>query len=329
MLNEFLEFKVYVTSPKSQKPRVQPNMLTDYFSDENYLIGIEEIMTVIARGYIFSEDRNIYDESGKVDEKVINDTIELLHRWTGFLDSDMRKRTNNTNLDKWMKKYSVVDGWLKKYWLYWLGVKSENLSSNKKAQKWEQLEDKWNERLNSPMDYSVNKITYMNVIANALEKGPLRSRYFAFKKNEDQVGKSIIETDEDRFKYLMYKSGAHDTTYMKVMKLICTYLIFREFYPKGQTQVWVKSSELSRWYGLDDGKNGGDSWYPDGVECNEKPIYTINKLKGNQTKLGVDSEYLKKFDYRLIECDEVDKYRDEYWIFEDLGHGLENCWETK
>lgn len=329
MLNEYIEFKDYVTYPKSSKPRVQPYMLTDHFSEKNYLIGIEEIMTVVARGYIFSEDRQLYDESGRFDGKIFNDTIELLHRWTGFSDTDMRKRTNNSELDKWMKLHSVEDSWLKKYWIYWLGVKDKKISSEKKIQKWEQLEVEWNGKLNSPMDYRANKITYNNVIANALEKGPLKNRYFAMKKNVEHIGKNINVSDKERFKHFLYKSGAHDTTYNKVLKLICTYLLFLEFYPRGQHQVWVKSSELSRWYGLDEGKNGGDSWYPDNMEWNNREIYITNKVKGNLIKLMVDSEYLKTFDFRIIECEDASKYKDEYWVLEDCGHGLEECWIIK
>ena len=329
MLNEYLEFNAYAASPKSSMPRVQPYMLTDYFSDKNYLIGIEEIMTVIARGYIFSDERPVYDETGRIGEKVLNDTIELLHRWTGFSDIDLRKRTDNPELDKWMIAHSVEDAWLKKYWIYWLGVKDKKISSEKKTLKWEQLEKEWNKKLNSPMDYRANKITYNNVIANALEKGPLRKRYFAVKKSVEPVGKDIKENNKERFKYLMYKSGAHDTTYNKVLKIICTYLLFLEFYPKGQKQVWVKSSELSRWYVLDEGKNGGDSWYPDGIEWNKKPIYVTNRLKSNLTKVIVDSEYLETFDFCIIESEDICKYKDEYWVLEDLGHGLDNCWLIK
>ena len=301
-------------------------MLTDDFSDGKCLIGIEEIMTVIARGYIFSEGRLLYDDLGKINEKIIYDTIELLHRWTGFADIEIRKRTDNSELDKWMKRHSVVDSWLKKYWKYWLGLKDKKISSSDKELKWELLEKEWNEKLNSPMDYQANKITYNNIIANALEKGPLRNRYFAMKKSQEHIGKNVILSDKERFKHFLYKSGAHDTTYNKVLKIICTYLLFLERYPKGQKQVWVKSSELSRWYGLDDGGNG---WYPDDIEWKQKPIYITNMIRNNLTKLMVDPEYLETFDFRIIERDEISKYRNEYWILEDCGHGLKECWLVK
>ena len=82
MLNELLEFKAYVTDPESETPRVQPYLLTDYFDESANLIGIEHIMTMIARAFIFSDKKTVLDEV--ISQEVVDDTIELLHRWTGF-----------------------------------------------------------------------------------------------------------------------------------------------------------------------------------------------------------------------------------------------------
>ena len=332
MLNEFLEFKAYVTEPQSKTPRVQPNFFTDFFCDQNNLIGIEEIMTVIARGFIYSKDKYVYDEFDRVDEKTVDDAMELLHRWTGFSDYENRKRTDNSDLDKWMKKNSVVDGWLKIYWLFWFDAKKgkdKKLSEEEKNKEWNKLEKKWNKRFNSPMDYYAGRITYKNVIANALEKGPLRNRYLVVKKSTDQVGKKVKKSDDEKFKYLIDRFGQQITTDMKIMKIICAYLIFREFHPKGQKEVWIKSSELSRWYALDDGKKGSAKWYPECAIWNEKPIYVLNKVKGNHTKLIVDSEYLKTFDIRIVDSKDAYQYKDTHWVLEDLGHGLKECWNIK
>lgn len=53
MLNEILEFEAYVKSPESEKPRIQPKLLTNNFNEDGNLFGIERILIVIARGYIF------------------------------------------------------------------------------------------------------------------------------------------------------------------------------------------------------------------------------------------------------------------------------------
>ena len=93
MLNEFREFEAYVENPQSLTPRVMPYMLTEHFSEKHpYLNGLEEIMTVIARGYLFSEGHQVYDIENRINEKLIEETKELLHRWTGFSDTKYRKR---------------------------------------------------------------------------------------------------------------------------------------------------------------------------------------------------------------------------------------------
>lgn len=44
MLNEMLEFEAYVKSPESEKPRIQPKLLTNNFSEDGNLFGIERIL---------------------------------------------------------------------------------------------------------------------------------------------------------------------------------------------------------------------------------------------------------------------------------------------
>lgn len=338
MLNEFREFEAYVTDPKSLTPRVMPYMLTDYFKEEgNYLIGIEEIMTIIARGYLFSNNHQIYNQSGQINEKIIDDTIELLHRWTGFSDMKDRKRTKNTQLDKWMKLHSVEDSWLKKYWMFQFRnyeVKknskiTKKVLSEKVEEGWNNLEKKWNYSLNSPMDYSAVKITYKNVIANALEKGPLRNRYLVVKKSEEQVGKKVKKDDNKRFKYLTDKSGRQETSNMKIMKVIATYLINKENHPVGQNEIWIKSGDLSRWYAQDDSNNGLKSWYPKNVTWKGEDVYTFKRLQGKYTKVIINQEYLREYDFHIIDSEDAELYKGTHWILEDCGHGLKDCWDIK
>ena len=332
MLNEFLEFEAYVTNPESESPRVQPFMLTEHFDEENYLNGIEEIMTVIARAYLYSDNRKIYDKSGRVNEKLIHDAIELLHRWTGFSDSDIRKQSKNSKLDKWMQENSFVDGWLKMYWMFQFGnkiVKKNPKLKEEKEKRWKQLEKKWNERFNSPMDYQAGRITYKNVIANALELGPLRNRYLVVKKGSEQLGQKVKANDDKRFKYLSDKSRRQTATDMKFMKVIATYLIHQEQHPIGQKEVWIKNSDLSRWDALDDSNNGSVTWYPEDVLWNGIPIYTRSSLRGSCIKVKVNPDYLQKFDFHIIEPENVEQYKNTHWVLEDLGHGLKDCWGIK
>ena len=326
MLNEFLEFKSYVTNPESPTPRVQPYLLTDHFSESADLIGIEHIMTVIARAFLFSEEKVVQEEL--VSQQVIEDTIELLHRWTGFSDIENRKRTSNERVDEWMKSHSVTDGWLKKYWMF--QVKNGETVNRKRATEqnlWESVEKEWNKKLNSECDFMVKKITYKNIIANALEIGPLQNQYFIVKRDSTPRDKPV--KSNQRFKYLSDKSSRQESSDMKIMKIIAAYLLHLKYHPEGQKEVWITNGELANWYGLDDGNNGTETFYPKNVFWKEKPIYTLHSLKGNYTKVVVDQEYLNEFDFKIIDIDDADKYKETHWVLEDLGHKLEGCWGIK
>lgn len=54
MLNEKAEFEAYITNPESSSPRIQPKLLTGNFSTDCGLYGIEQILVVLARGYILT-----------------------------------------------------------------------------------------------------------------------------------------------------------------------------------------------------------------------------------------------------------------------------------
>lgn len=352
MLNEYLEFEAYVTNPTSEEPRIQAYLLTDHFNEAAYLIGIEHVMTTIARAFIFEERNHIQEEL--ISTELVNDTIELIHRWTGFSDFDNRKRTDNPGIEEWMKKYPDADGWLKKYWKFQYQYKEITKRENKvkKANKnkkegekleevkpledkflekmeelWNVLEKKWNERLNCGLDYYATMITYNNIIANALEIGPLQNRYFVVKK--DWKSKDEPVEENKRFKYLSDKSRRQESSDMKIMKIIAAYLVRLQIHPDEQNEVWLRNGDLGNWYGVDDGKNGSKTYYPNDVTWKGKPIYTRYNLRGSFTKVSVDADYLKEFDFKIIDAEDADKYKDTHWVLEDLGQKLIGCWGTK
>lgn len=320
MLNEYKEFESYVSNPTSKNPRIQPKLFTGLFDDECYLIGIEQIMTVIARNYIFSNK----DEKTKdfVDEQTRNEAIEILHRWTGFSDIEERSRTENVILDKWMKDNSVCDGWLKDYWMFQFDeVKAKKKSRLSKEELWDILEEKWNRRLNLPLDYMTDKATYNNIIANALELGPLKNRCLIVKKDNHQVKKK-----KDMFKYLFDASSRQVTSDMKIIKLIAVVLVKRINCQVGQKEVQINNSELANWFAMDDSNNGHNAWYQKDAYWNNKYIYTRRKLVRNTIKVSISEEYLQEWDYRIIDIEDVAKYKETHWVLEDNGHGLKECW---
>ena len=79
MLNEILEFKAYVEDPESDRPRIQPKMLTENYESDD-LNGIGGILVILARGFIFGfeTEQKVYNEEGLVHENILNDTKYIL-----------------------------------------------------------------------------------------------------------------------------------------------------------------------------------------------------------------------------------------------------------
>ena len=110
MLNEQLELEMYVTAPESEHPRIQPNVLIGKFSKEGALYGLESILTVIARGFLFGTDSGSF----AYDEARIHAAIRVLDRWCGF-SSDEEKEADGklSDVQEWFRRYPDADSWLK------------------------------------------------------------------------------------------------------------------------------------------------------------------------------------------------------------------------
>lgn len=127
MLNEILEFEAYVKAPESEKPRIQPKLLTNNFSEDGNLFGIERILIVIARGYIFSKchQNEIYNSDGMVNNELLNDTRVILQRWCGFDFDESGLQIDRQSISNWFEKYPEADGWLKQYWMFHCAKKTK------------------------------------------------------------------------------------------------------------------------------------------------------------------------------------------------------------
>jgi len=317
MLNEFLEFQAYVKEPRSEKPRIQPKYFTGSFSENGELNGLEQILTVIARGVLFPCDgQKDNAQANDTKEGRIEDTIEILRRWCGFDDIESGER-EDAFVRKWFMDYPEAEGWLHTYWNYHFDKCKK--SPKAKDELWKNAK-KRKEVLEGTHDYMWNKISYKNVIANALELGPLRERYLVLKKDKNQ--NKVKEKKIFEYLYQMREGSSkkQEKTQHRFLKQIAAYLILQEQHPKGQEEVFLRKGPLLGWYGKDDPNGEKSSWCIEDMWWNDKPIFSI-KGSGSYIKLIVDLEYLRTFDFRIIKPDEIEKYRKDYWILKDCGHG--------
>lgn len=76
MLNEILEFEAYVKSPESEKPRIQPKLLTNNFNEDGNLFGIERILIVIVK-WAIENIRDIEVETETIRDRIRNEIESL------------------------------------------------------------------------------------------------------------------------------------------------------------------------------------------------------------------------------------------------------------
>ena len=325
MINELKEFNSYITIPTSETPRLQPKMLTDNFGNTGALYGLEHFLTIITRGFIFGNfiDVDKTSADGMISDNLIATVSNILFRWLGF------ECTNDyigdvDAINRWNKKYPQADGWLKAYY-------EKHCTKRDKSKRWTKIEDKWTESLQG-FDYRLSVVSINNIIANALELGPLKEQCMVIKKDSVSVKSTKLK---DRFRYLFcldeskQASNPQEKTVERFLKNIAAYLYLKENHPVGQKFVLLDRIQLLCWYGLDDNKNEADSWYFKRFlfdKCDSKvPIMTaMSGDRGwNFIKLMIDNDFIAKYDIKLINADEIESVdKEKYWIIKDNGHGV-------
>ena len=325
MLNEILEFESYITSTTSDTPRLQPKMLTGDFGSTGNLYGIEHLLTIIARGFIFGDfyDADKVSDDGMISDDFIVTVANILYSWLGF-ECAKDYVGDEDAINKWNEKYPQADGWLKNYYM-------KHCPKKDKEKRWVKIEEERSKYLMGE-DYRLSVVSINNIIANALELGPLKEQCMIIKKDSVSVKSKKLK---DRFQYLFCldesKKAANpqEKTVERFLKNIAAYLYLKDNHPKGQKFVLLDRIQLLCWYGLDDNKNEADSWYFKRFlfdKCDSKvPIMTaMSGDRGwNFIKLMIDNDFIAKYDIKLIDADEIESVdKEKYWIIKDNGHGV-------
>ena len=325
MLNEILEFKSYITAPTSDTPRLQPKMLTDDFGSTGILYGLEHLLTIIARGFIFGDfyDADKVSDDGMISNNLIVTVDNILFSWLGF-ECAQDYVGDADAINKWNKKYPQADGWLKKYYM-------KHCTKKDAVKRWVKIEEERSKYLMGE-DYRLSVVSINNIIANALELGPLKEQCMIIKKDSVSV-KSV--KFKDRFQYLFCldenKKAANpqEKTVERFLKNIAAYLYLKDNHPKGQKFVLLDRIQLLCWYGLDDNKNEADSWYFKRFlfDKGDSKLPIMTAMSGdrgwNFIKLIIDNDFIAKYDIKLIDADEIESVdKEKYWIIKDNGHGV-------
>ncbi len=325
MINELKEFEAYITSGAFDTPRLQPKMLTDDFGSTGNLYGLEHILTIIARGFIFGDfyDADKVSDDGMISDDFIVTVANILYSWLGF-ECAKDYVGDEDAINKWNEKYPQADGWLKKYYM-------KHCTKKDAVKRWVKIEEERSKYLMGE-DYRLSVVSINNIIANALELGPLKEQCMIIKKDSVSVKSKKLK---DRFQYLFCldesKKAANpqEKTVERFLKNIAAYLYLKDNHQDGQKFVLLDRIQLLCWYGLDDNKNEADSWYFKRFlfdkRNSKEPIMTaMSGDRGwNFIKLMIDNDFIAKYDIKLIDADEIESVdKEKYWIIKDNGHGV-------
>ena len=325
MINEIQEFKSYIEAPTSTSPRLQPKMLTDDFGSTGNLYGLEHVLTIIVRGFIFGDFIDVdktYDD-GMISENLIATVENILFSWLGYKCA--KEFAGDVDvINKWNSKYPQAAGWLKHYYV-------KHCPKKDKEKRWAKIEEERTKYLLGG-DYRLGAVSINNIISNALELGPLKEQCVVIKKDSVFVKSSKFK---DRFQYLFCldenKNAANpqEKTVDRFLKNIAAYMYLKENHPEGQKFVLLDRIQLLCWYGLDDNKNEADSWYFkrflfDKGNSKEPIMTAMSGDRGwNFIKLMIDNDFIAKYDIRLIDAAAIDSIdKDKYFIIKDNGHGV-------
>ncbi len=343
MLDEILELDAYVSEPESLCPRLQPKLLTDDFSSVPKLRGLNQILTLIARDFLFSSyAETVFFNDGLISDEGIMAAKILLNRWCGF---DIKKDTEDKQkavsfasetVDRWFEIHPEADHFLKRFWQFHF---CEHMERNKKEYTgyneteknkradlaWKECESGYYLRYNSASAYGAESITYENVIADALNTGRLRTRYCAIKMPEGKRPvRDISELYDQIFECV---KGTNKNIKLRMLKNIIAFRLWQQDHPGGQKEVLLQKLRLFGWYGRDDTDGKREAWYSDRIRWDGRPVMYCTGDGSDFVKFGIDGIYLDRFGFTLIDEDEIDGYRDDHWILKDRGHGKDNLLE--
>lgn len=324
MLNELLEVKEYLVDPKSDKPRLQPRVLTQGFKikseEPTYNIYmLDQVLMVILRDFLFAEERkDLFFANGMITEEAVDSAIQVLNLWCGFGLPEGQPELTQTR--KWLDDYPDANGWLKKYLIHHYAV-IKKVTEKKAEEEWTKRAELWGKKYNSNMDYTTESVTFQNMIAGAISKGPLCERYLIVEKKQT---KEAVKTIEDLYGSIFPHPGApqrNKDINLWMVRNIAAFLIWQGEHPGRQNAVLLQRLRLLGWYGLDEGSGKAEKWwFFDSFHWDERPI--ISRLEGTDfAKIEIDTAYLEHFGFRLIRPEEEGNYMDDYWILKDEGHG--------
>ena len=169
---------------------------------------------------------------------------------------------------------------------------------------WDQIVSKksknWECRLfyGTPKDANTFKaLNYEKVIASAINLGRLNTFYLLVKNN---FANELEMTKKTGTKFHPYSTVKHAEEIDILLKYIGVYLIEKR-YTKKQRNIVFNKSDFSLWIDFDFAKHAG----PQYMDSIGNPIITKYNPVRSICAININSDYLKKYDFHIIEKAEI------------------------
>lgn len=297
MLDEIMEVKTYLENPTANNVRLNAKLLSDNFRGNCKLVGIADILTLIACHYM-------YDFRGaiQINREIELETILIMRIWCGF-ENDVTEEEllqAKSQNKEWFQTYPNADGWLRTYHSIYLH----------QGGNWSKYCDEWKSKLNSSMIYRAEKLGYENILAQAAARGPLKKWYLVMDKSYEDI--TLREIKNSKGKKLDVRKQRSLT------KILAAYLVLKQLHPK-QEYILSQTNRILYWLGYDSYKK--DRLCLDLTWNNSTLIEEYNDY-ADFKKIRVNPEFVKMLKFKLIE--DPAECSENCLVFQDVGHGKEN-----
>lgn len=161
--------------------------------------------------------------------------------------------------------------------------------------------------LKSRSKSTVHRISFDDIIAEALYRGNLRKWILSY-KNADLLGVTWKGTQIDLAK------DEYKESWTRVLKIVSCYLINKHY--SGQDENVIKWADIAAWLGLGSFEYGKHVKF---FEYNGKRIFEQRNISG-VIKITPSEEFLRQFEFRLLE-EFSETNVDDFIYCEDQGVG--------
>lgn len=294
MLDEFREASEYIYDLDKVKNGSERIQMTNFLRPGHFL-GIERIMTTIARFFLFhdgtGEDRRIYRAEA------------ALRLWFGYDRDDIDDEAVVIEYDALVVNHPEIIRWLPRY----LELHKEKKRDPKKAiEDAERLIENYKKEFaissfnkSSKNDYK--RIRYDKIIANALvSRGELKRYYLASDDPNWGFGVSGIKGNK-----LNYPD--------RLLKTMAAYLLERKRKGKENSALSfepVNFKDITNWASASDRLDSEDY---DAFSIDGRPLFVFKELSTNNIKkIKPDEEWFYRCGWKLIEATHNDDLLDEH-----------------